>query len=493
MIKLFTSILTTCLLVICGVSSVNAAPFKDVIDLLENGGGSRVGFDDQHGSYVVSLEFSNNSSESKAKEQARLLAQKNLSEYINGSNVSGQSSASISLSTDVNNTENTESHFYDSVKSTFSGKINAARVLKQGKYKGKYFVAILIAENEISQKHRLKTPEDEKPNLSGSGQRITTVTAKGVASLKAKSYKQVRETAIQDALRSAVEQANGVNIKGTSGQFGEAMSIAFSAKTTGYVRTYKIDSESEKRGTVVIELTAEIDEGKLVDDARLYLDAFTNATFALISNDNETRDWLSSQIEALGFTLQEDAATASYVFEAKFNQKNVENNRGNTGIQSHYTLTLKNAKSSELVFTLVNDYRKSNIYISPLSRAKQVSKTAALKSIKSKLRLEVIQALAKKAEKGNLYKIIINDANRVDMRIFQHVFNNASNGNVESWQWQGDKKTLVLNLRMQSTLSEAMNNSLDSLYSTYKTEAKNRRPVSKYIGDTEARFIMLRK
>ncbi len=468
------------------------SPISDVITMLDADGGLRSGNNLHDGYYLVALSFSDLSDELTAKEDAKLAALRSISEFLNGVEISGHSSTSttyISESKSEGGELFIAQSFSDVVESQFKGNIGASKVVKQGLYKGRYFVAIAITEHDTKNKAALVTPLD-RPLFSEKGIRIKKITAKGVAKLGANSYKKAREIAIHEALRNAVQQANGVAIQGRSGRIGETITMAMSSNTQGYVRSYKVLEESEKRGQLVVVVFAEVDEAKLVKDVGFFLNAFSSPTFQLKTTDESTKSWLKKELEALGFVFQSTKSNTTHVFNVNMQQNLVENHLGKAGVETQYSIELVEHRSNISLFTLLNDVRKSKIYISPESRARQVSKIAALKSLKQQLAPEVISALAKAAERGSVYQIVICNANKIDFKIFKHVLNTATTGNVEGWQWDKPTNTLTLQYKYRGSLSEAMDQGLEAIYSTYKSEGKNRRPSSNFINRHTAKFTI---
>ena len=489
--SVYKLLISACISILMCMPAAAQDPISDVIAMLDTDGALRTGTNEQDGYYLVSLAFSDLSSEIKAREDAKLAALKSLSEFLNGSAISGKSSAITEYISEQKNGATQEysyQKFVDVVESQFKGNLNTSKTIKQGRYKGRYFVAIAITESDTNKKSVLVT--DNKPLLAEKGNKFKTVTSKGFASVKSTSFKKARNVAIQDALRNAVQQANGLAIKGKSGRLGEAITMAISSQSQGYVRSYEILDENNKRGELIVVIVAEVDEGKLVKDARFFLDAFSSPTFGLNTTDDSTKNWIKKELELLGFVFQSNMKTASHIFSIEMNQNVIENHLGKMGIETEYSIELEEKHSTTSLFTIANDVKKSRIYISPESRAKQVSKIAALKSLKKQLAPEIISALAKAAERGRVYQIVVHNANQVDLKIFKHVLNTGTTGQVEDWQWKKTSKSLTLQFRYQGPLSEAMDQGLKDLYATYKTEGKNRRPSSDFISKNVAEFTI---
>ncbi len=501
MARLFHNITIKLIASIClvfSLSSYASDPMDDVFSLLGSSG-TRSGANSVDGYYVVAVGRSTRSSEAKALEESRLDALTQLNEMINGVELSGFSEASmkyVTVSDGVSTKEFSEEYFLDVVSQKFKGNLSAVKQIKSGKYKNSYFTALMIAESDIANVSKLKTSSkaatassiaaDEQDMASFSSE-VNSVEAKGLASMK-DGESAARKLAIQDAIRNAVQQAQGVMLSGKSGRFNDAVSLAISTKTEGYVSSYEILDEDIERGQYYVIMMAEVNGGQLLNDARFYLDIFGNAKFSVQSENYRKTDWLTSELEKLGFSLTKNQSAATHTFKLKQDQYKVQDHKGATGVETHVSVQLIDNHNRSIILTVANEPQKTRIYVEPISRSQQVSEHQAYKQLSSQLGLEVIQALATHAERGVVYPIVIKNANRNDVAIFKHVLENSTNGTVENWQWNKQNKTMTLNFRFSGTLSSAFDQGLDELYSTFKTEGKGRRPHLKSMDDRNANF-----
>lgn len=490
------------------VSSVAAAsdPMDDVFSLLDSGGGTRSGINKVDGYYVVAMGTSNRSSETKAYEEARINALRYLTEMINGVSMSGSTNSSmkhVSISEGNSDSEFAEESFVDVVNVSFKGQLSAAKMLKKGRYDGDYFVAISIAQSDIKSVTALQPLVSNTSHNSNNTTVISTdagnktiaafnsapsaVEAKGLASMK-NGEQKAREQALQDAIRNAVQQAQGVMLQGKSGTFNDALTMALSTKTEGYVSGYEILDEDIERGNYYIIMMAEVNASKLLNDVNFYLNVLGQPIFTVTSENKSKSAWITDELERLGFSINDGTAKATHSFSLKQSQRVIEDHKGSKGIETALTITLKDNHTGDILFTVINKPIKTRIYVQPVSRAKQVSEHIAYKQMKKKLGIEVIQSLAKNAEKGVIYQIVLKNARRTDVDIFKHVLNNGTSGNIESWNWDKKGKVMTLNYRFSGPLSDAFDQSLQEIYSTFKTDGKGRRPHMKKVDKRTAYF-----
>lgn len=497
-------------LLFVSLSAVASDPMDDVFSLLDSDGGTRSGSNKVDGYYVVAMGTSSRSSESKGYEEARMGALRQLTEMINGVAMSGSTQASmtyITVSDGGNSHEFSREAFVDVVNTQFQGQLSAAKILKKGKYDGNYFVAIVIAQSDLANIQALRSPvgsqqhnsgntiiiatDSNNPNIASSGNGPTSVESKGLASMKSGEHK-AREQAMHDAIRNAVQQAQGVMLQGKSGMFNDALAMALSTKTEGYVSSYEILDEDIERGSYYVIMMAEVDSGRLLNDVNFYLDILGQPVFSVRSDSEAKTDWITDELERLGFAINDGSGKPTHTFVLKQHQRPVEDHKGSKGIETSLTLSLKDIHNGDILFTVNNVPAKTRIYVQPESRARQVSEHVAFKQMKKKLGPEVIQSLAQRAEKGVVYKIVLNNARRTDVDIFKHVLNNGTSGTVETWNWDKKGKTMTLDYRFSGPLSEAFDQSLNEIYSSFKKQGKGRRPHMKKVDNRAAYFDIVR-
>ncbi|WP_076410388.1 hypothetical protein [Shewanella sp. UCD-KL12] len=500
-------------ILIAGVSisstSLASEPMDDLYELLDTKGGTRSGINDKDGYYVVALGFSSRSSESKALEDARIKALRQLSNMINGVTMSGSSHSStkyMSVSDNENTSEYSSETFSDVVNTHFKGQISAAKQLKSGLYDGDHFVAVVITQSDSARVSSLSSSSgrnqetsqtmiittDSSTSVAQVQLQEKTVESKGLASMK-HGESEARKQALIDALRNAIQQAQGVMMQGKSGKFNDAISLAISTKTEGYVSNYDLIDEDVERGQYYVIINARVNAGKLLNDVNFYTQVLGEPIFSLTSENNAKTPWLTDELERLGFTINDGSTKATHSFSLKQTQKKIEDHKGKTGVETSLSIELKDSTTGDILFTINNSPLKTRIYIQPESRAAQVSEHAAYKQIKKKMGIEVIQALARHAEKGAIYQIVLNNAKRTDVDIFKHVLNNGTSGEVETWEWKKEGKQMTLNFRFSGPLSEAIDQSLNELYATFKKEGKGRRPHMTKVKQKSAHFDLIKR
>lgn len=481
-------------------------PMDDVFSLFDMGGGTVSGKSSATGYYVVAMGFSGKKNENKGLEEARLDALRKLNEMINGVTTSGTTSASmkyITVSDGEGEREFSEESFVDVVNTRFKGTLSAVKELKSGSYDGDYFVAMVITETDVNQVSRLRggsaaTGGGNTVVISTGGSQTVAksvlsnqfVESKGLADMK-HGEAEARKLALIDAMQNAVQQTQGVMLQGKSGKFNEAIALAISTKTEGYVSAYEMLDEDIARGQYYVIIEAEVNSGKLLNDVGFYTSVLGQPIFDIQSQNSLKTDWLTDELEKLGFATNDGKTKATHSFHLTQTQKQVENHKGVEGIETSVSIALKDNYTGDVLFTIINDPLKSRIYVDPISRSKQVSEHIAYKQLKKKMGIEVIQSLARHAEKGTVYKIVLKNAKRNDVDLFKHVLNNGTSGQVETWNWDKNGKTMTLDFRYSGPLSQAFEQSLSEIYRTFKIEGKGRRPHAINIKNRSAEFKII--
>jgi hypothetical protein len=488
-------VLGCCLSFATLTSSFASVPSDALVDLLEAEGGIATGNNSDDGYFIVVMGFSDESNENKAYELARLSALKQLNEFVNGSTTSGYSASTMRYDNTSSVEKSNSESFVSVVENLFKGAIVAAKVIKKGRYSTNYFVSLALTQNDVALQSALKGSGKQNSKVQAIAQKvdigIQTIEAKGLASMK-DGKASARELAIQNALRNAVQQAQGVMLSGRSGVFGEALNSAISTKTQGYVHSYEIIDEEKSRGDYLVSIVAEVDTAPLLNDIDFYLDILNTPVFYVVAKDKSDSLWLTNYLENMGFILSTKRDDATHVFKIEKIQQVSQSYQNKEGITTKLSVTFENVMTGEVVFTAINNVNKSAIYIEPQTRAINISKKMAYKDLGKSLSEEIITSLARIAEQGVLYSFIVSNANRLDWRLIRHTLENAGTGVVDGFTWVADGKTLQFNYRYSGSLSRAMDEVLEPLYTTFKAEGKGHRLKALKIGKTSATFEILR-
>lgn len=96
---------------------------------------------------------------------------------------------------------------------------------------------------------------------------VRNVTAEGVAGYDASDKARARDTALNDALRKAVEQAVGALVSSeTMVANYQVLSDTIYSRSQGYIRSYEVTDEKAKEGLYYVTVRAEVATGSLKGD-----------------------------------------------------------------------------------------------------------------------------------------------------------------------------------------------------------------------------------
>ncbi len=137
------------------------------------------------------------------------------------------------------------------------------------------FVIALLANFSFAQGRKSPT------NQSAAGSDSRTATAKGVGA--------PRDEALKDALRNAVGQVAGIELRSqTSVENFELISDAIQTRTEGYVQSYDIlDEKTDRDGLVTLSVSAKISTRPLKADAQYLSRAVGGIRFLVMYDERE--------------------------------------------------------------------------------------------------------------------------------------------------------------------------------------------------------------
>jgi len=489
--------------------------FDIVAELGSTGGGVRASQDNNHGNYIVALSFYPATGDlTQAYEAARLDPLKEITQFINGVEVSGQTRMKSGESYRSKNGRESSSlyeEFLSVTKTYFKGNVAGAKTWKKAVKGKKVYVVLLLDEKGLKQRGMFKQmgatdvarstdssrsyrPVAGNNNMAGpsSGGQEQVVTVTGIAPMRGDSTATSRNEAIRDALRNAVQQVNGVIIQGRAGRWGKHVSNAIASRTEGYVSSYTVLNEGPRYGDYEVKIEAVVNRSALVRDVDLYLEALGSPTFR-VNAPGRYYNWLSSELKKIGFTVIGGKGAVSHEFQIAINQHEVPNPSGGpSGYSTEIAVNLIDLKNREHLFTIRNNPQRTQIFLSSKDVAKAASEKAAMKQIKKKMTAEIVNALAQRSRTGQVYNILIINANRKDYSLFKHCLESGGEGRIVSWDWSAKNKSLSLKYRYPGSLSQAFDGVMHQLYDAYKLEGNKRKPRAKKIGTHEAIFEIIR-
>lgn len=356
-----------------------------------------VGHHPSYGHYVLSIAFSDLANREQAREDAKLQAMAAIGEFIKGVDITRQtvSTERVVVSGVGQDETQYESTFTDEIKAQFAGRLSAIRPVKFDKVDGKMYAVLMLSEHGSSMNEN--NPNGQELGRLGEDDRSKSssvwVESIGLASLAHRSRQDARDIAIENALANAVNQASGASIKSQSRKYNRAISIAIASDSNGFVSQYNVLEETTKGRDYHVKIRALVDSQRLVSERAKIVERFNHATFAIVCEDRQLKHWLQKELKNLGFVIKQSDAKATHVFNVSQNQREVTNHMGQRGVETAITVALEDKETSEILFTVLNNTKKTRVFITPEQRARQASLRAATKAMTKTLGADIVSAL----------------------------------------------------------------------------------------------------
>ena len=381
-------VVTILLACICGMAAFAAVPQQVEAlaeQMLEDGSGTRAGYNKQLGVYVVAMGSAEiTGSKAKAKTVARMTALKNIGEYL-GSQVAASETASVK-SVDVNGVKQ-EEEFFSSMM-----QVNVKQALKGVQdYKmvddGDNMIAIVYLTTKSTDKSA------ELKAAMGAMGNEGTVRAVGEAN--------THPNAVQVALRAAVEQVVGTMVVGeTKITDNEAVRNKIFSGAEGFVDTYRVTEEVEISAGWRVAVIAKVSKKKILDSYRVYLKALGDPVFYLecTSSDSDGED---RQIAArfgqffrkLGFKIAKTPENVNYYINASGEYRRVKNPIDEDQIFTQYSMIIRVlSRDGEELLSIPNNPRKSAVCINNPERERELCAEKAFKQMEKPVH-EAINAM----------------------------------------------------------------------------------------------------
>lgn len=372
----------------CGVAAFAAVPQQVATlaeQMLEDGSGTRAGYNKNLGVYVVAVGTAEiTGSKAKAKTVARMAALKNIGEYL-GSQVTASETAGVK-SVDVNGVKQEEEFFSSMMQVNVKQALKGVQDYKMVDDGDKMIAVVYLTTKSTDKSAELKAAMDA---MSDEG----TVRAVGEAN--------THQNAVQMALRAAVEQVVGTMVVGeTKITDNESVRNKIFAGAEGFVDTYRVTEEIEVSPGWRITVIAKVSKKKLLDSYRTYLKVLGDPVFYLecTSSDSDGED---KQIAArfgqffrkLGFKISKTPEGANFCINATGEYRRVKNPLDEDQTFTQYSMIIKVlSKTGEELLSLPNNPRKSAVCINNPERERELCAAKAFKQMEKPVH-EAINAM----------------------------------------------------------------------------------------------------
>lgn len=347
------------------------------------------------GRTVISIGLSSVSNKNQARDISRQEAMKYLTGYLKGEKISATDVAEMKY---VGNLA--EESYYSSIKSSINGSLESAYLYKSGTSSRGTYSVIIISENSNDMKNYFNNMNKKRANI---------IESKAFVLIE-KDKSKARQNAINEALRNAIEQYNGVQIASkTSIENAETYKGKLSSVSKGMVKRYEIKEEYTEKNTYVVIIVAEIVEED--PNSKKSIDAIKEnmgrPSFFIDTNDSRLKDMLEVSLNENNLDISSNKDSAKYLIltGVKKYEYDVPRLKGMKGLQTTIKITVKDKYANEEIINISNN-PESSVEISKYEEIRnRNSYNYAFEEIKQTFIKNINKHFINKFNNGNKVKI----------------------------------------------------------------------------------------
>ena len=357
--------------------------------------------DDKIGRAVISIGFAEHSKKNIAIDMSKQEAMKYLTGFLKGEKVSATDVAESKYIGDT-----AEESYYSTMKTSINSSLNSAYFYKSGNFEGLTYGVVLISERSKFAKNYFN---DKKNN--------NVVESRGYASLS-DGMSKARQNALNEALRSAVEQYSGVQMASkTSIENAEKYSGKLSSVSKGYVKKYEVKKEYKDGNNFVIIIVAEVAEGEPDGKKSIYAikENMGRPSFYILSSDDRLKSMIENILSENKLDIALNKKDAKYIVNSSASkyEYDVPSFKGMMGIQTTIKIAVKDIYANENVINISND-PESSVEISKSKNVRERnSYNYAFEEIEEKFIKKINMQFVNKFNNGNKVKVKLNRFDRL--------------------------------------------------------------------------------
>ncbi len=311
--------------------------------MLANGQQMEMHNDKTLGRTVIAIGLGMHRKANVAQEMARQDAMKSLTAFLKGERVSSVERASQSWKGDV-----AMQDYYSAITTNVQGSLKAAWNFKAGEHEGMTYSVMVISE-------RSKDFSDVLNKRGG------TIEARGIASLSS-GVESARATALNNALRSAVEQYGGVQMAAkTTIENAESYRAKLSSVSSGHVSRYKVTDEYQRGGNYYVIIAAEVSDTP--PDGKKTIAAIQEnmgrPSFAIKTDNAEVSRLLRELLAASNFEVASSPQSARYLINASVSKYEYKAMAGMTGLQTTIKVRISDRFGKDDLINISTDPNES--------------------------------------------------------------------------------------------------------------------------------------
>ena len=304
---------------------------------------------------------------------ALLEAKRRLAALILGENASGARSLEVR-----NDDTKLEEHFTAKV----NARIRAAQMVGQVCQGEDTYLILVSFEKADEQADALRRAMEQMGDQN-------VVRASGIA--------VARDTALQKALRNAVEQVLGTLVVGYAKHTNQQFENRLFSGANGVVEEYRLLGEDNENGLVRVDIVAKVARKKLLDNYRNYMRFLGNPYFYVHSNSEQLEVRFNQFFLDLGIRTTPDPNNAAFIIQCDgqfvpithpVNQRK--------GIQLSLSFRIHAADGSDALLSMTNDPRKSACFVGQNpQRQMEICAQKAFEQMKQPLHLKIQEMVSR--------------------------------------------------------------------------------------------------
>lgn len=334
------------------------------------------GWSDSTGVWMLSrqkIHLTDKMTNQEALNIAEIRAKQKIAEFL-GSSLSSKESAFLS----VEKTDEKEKY-----KKSFSSQINTdvnqflrgVTLLKAEKKGQDIHAAFYVTGKMIDATEELEKQLQEAPP--------GTVRTSGYAVIVNNQISPAKQTALQLALRNAVEQVMGTTVVGQSELMNRAkVKSKIISQSVGQIKEYRIVKEGVVGPNYQVITVAEVDKDSLLNNYSALVRSMGNPLFFVNTEDPDLRTALNDFMTELGFAITIDHDAANFFVDAACTYLTIEDEHYGEGIQIDMDIKLVNVKTGDLYMSMQNNPRLTSTFSGSFHQIRQSAAKKAFREIK---------------------------------------------------------------------------------------------------------------
>lgn len=375
----------------------NASLEKTVSTMLANNQYMGMVNDNELGRTVIAIGLGMHRKANVAQEIARQDAMKSLTAYLKGERISSVERASQSWKGDTVLEE-----YYTSLTSNVEGTLKAAWNFNTGEHDGMTYNVMVISERSGDFSELFEEQD-------------SIVEARGVASLSS-GVEAARTTALNNALRSAVEQYGGVQMASkTTVENAEALRAKLSTVSSGHVQRYTVIKEYQEGNNYFIIISAEVSDSPPDGQQQILAiqENMGRPSFAIQTDRPEVDRLMRELLATSGFEVSSSPNSARYTIKTDISKYEYKAMGGMTGLQTTIKVRITDRFSSDDLINVSSDPNNSVEISDSATIREQNSLSYAMEDLQPKLTSAIKKQFISQFNNGSKIQVTLKNFDRM--------------------------------------------------------------------------------